>query len=163
KSASHREFARAAYQAPEQIRGETQISPKADLYSLGCLLFQMITGQPPFVADGLDELVEQQLNAPPPRVTTLALDCPIWLDAIVAQLLEKEPSRRPHSAEAVGLALAEAKKKAASGTSVAQHALGGFSALQLPVDKQEARKLFGSKQARREAREDATPIWERPW
>ena len=69
-SSRRRSLARAAYQAPEQLRGETQISPKADLYSLGCLLFHMITGRPPFIADELDELIEQQLNAAPPRVTT---------------------------------------------------------------------------------------------
>lgn len=154
---------RTRYQAPEQLRGEAHLSPKADLYSLGCLLFHMLTGRPPFDAQTLDELRQQQLTAAAPRVSSVALDCPVWLDALVAQLLEKEPNRRPHSAEAVGVALAEVKKKALTGASVTQHALGGFSALRLPVDKQEARQLVAGKRRRQESSGESTPLWERPW
>jgi len=154
---------RTRYQAPEQIRGDAHLSPKADLYALGCLLFYMLSGRPPFDAPALDELRQQQLTAAAPRVSSIALDCPVWLDALVAQLLEKDPARRPHSAEAVGLALAEAKKKELSRSGVAQHALGGFSTLRLPVDKHEARRLFAGRRARQENADDITPLWERPW
>jgi serine/threonine protein kinase len=154
---------RTRYQAPEQVRGDGHLSPKADLYALGCLLFHMLTGRPPFVADDVDELRRQQLSDVAPHATSVALDCPVWLDALVAQLLEKDPARRPHSAEAVSLALAEAKKKELSRSSVTQHALGGFSTLRLPVDKHEARQLFGGKRARQENAGEGTPLWERPW
>jgi hypothetical protein len=111
----------------------------------------------------VEEIKEQQLNAAPPRVSTIALDCPVWLDALVGQLLEKEPARRPHSAEAVGMMLAEAKKKEQSRTSVTQHALGGFSALKLPLDKGEARKLVRGRGAERDEMEQGAAFWERPW
>jgi eukaryotic-like serine/threonine-protein kinase len=162
-SARKKSRTRWSYQAPEQHRGETHLTPQADLYALGCLLFYMLTGRPPFIDDSVDEIRTQHLNVAAPRITSVALDCPIWLDALVAQLLEKEPARRPHSAEAVGLMLAEAKKKVLSRTSVTQHALGGFSALRMPADKQEARKLFGGRRVRGEDAPEGTPLWERPW
>jgi hypothetical protein len=154
---------RMRYQSPEQIRGDKHLSHKADLYALGCLLFHMLTGRPPFDAENVDELREQQLSVAAPSATSVALDCPVWLDALVAQLLEKDPARRPHSAEAVSLALAEAKKKELSRSSVTQHALGGFSTLRLPADKHEARKLFAGKKARAENPSEGPPLWERPW
>lgn len=154
---------RLGHHAPEQLLEEKHLTPKCDLYALGCLLFHMLTGRPPFVAETAEALREQQLHAAPPRVSTLALDSPVWLDPLVAQLLEKDPARRPHSAEAVLLALAEAKKKELSKTSVTQHALGGFSALRMPADKQEARQLFGGRRTRDDSSNAGVPVWERPW
>src|SRR5262245_61196109 len=123
----------------------------------------MLTGRPPFDADTLELLREQKLNTVAPRASSIALDCPVWLDALVAQLLERDPNRRPHSAEAVRIALAEAKKKELSRASVTQHALGGFSSLRLPIDKQEARKLVAGKKSQLEHAPEGTPFWERPW
>ena len=154
---------RWSFQAPEQLRGETVLTSKADLYALGCLLFYMLTGRPPFNSTSVDEIRQQHLTAVPPRVNSIALDCPVWLDALMSQLLEKDPVRRPHSAEAVGLMLAEAKRKGLSQASVTQHALGGFSALKLPLDKGEARKLVRGRRAERDEREEGAPLWERPW
>jgi len=154
---------RIRYQSPEQVRGDAHLTPKADLYALGCLLFHMLAGRPPFSADGVDELRQQQLTASAPRTSSVALDCPVWLDALVAQLLEKEPARRPHSAEAVSLALAEAKKKELARVSVTQHALGGFSTLRLPIDKHEARQLVAGRKAPQVERSESPPLWERPW
>jgi hypothetical protein len=91
------------------------------------------------------------------------MDCPVWLDALVGQLLEKDPVRRPHSAEAVGVMLAEAKKKVLAQTSVTQHALGGFSALRLPLDKSEARKLVRGGVVERDDAHEGSPFWEKPW
>jgi hypothetical protein len=162
-SARKKSRTRWSFQAPEQLRGETHITPKADLYALGCLLFYMLTGRPPFVSNSVDEIRDQQLSAAPPRTSSIALDCPVWLDALVSQLLEKDPARRPHSAEAVAVMLAEAKKKELSKASVTQHALGGFSALKLPLDKGEARKLVRGRRAATEETSGGAPLWERPW
>ncbi len=155
---------RLSFQSPEQIRGDAA-GPKADLYALGCLLFYMLTGQPPF-AGSVEEIAQKQQNEIPPRVSTLVLDCSIWLDPLVAQLLEKDPAKRPYSADAVLLALQETRRKAAAGGGVTQHALGGISSLKMEVDKDEVRRLVGRKAAAAAGHEVArneTPLYERPW
>jgi hypothetical protein len=162
-SARKKSRSRWSFQAPEQLRGETNLTSKADLYALGGLLFYMLTGRPPFPSGSVDEIREQQLSAIAPRVSSIALDCPVWLDALVSQLLEKDPARRPHSPEAVGLMLAEARRKELSRASVTQHALGGFSALKLPADKSEARKLVRGRRVERDETTEGAPIWEQPW
>jgi hypothetical protein len=158
-SSHKRTPARLAYQSPEQI-STTVLDARSDLYSLGCLLFFMLTGQPPFSGDA-EEIARQQQDETPPRISTLVLDCPVWIDALVGQLLRKDPLERPPSAAAVLLALQEARKRAAAGAGVTQHALGGISALKMDVDKDEVRRLVGRK-ARR-GTEDDTPFYERTW
>lgn len=159
-SARKRMPERLAFQSPEQISGAASGAP-ADLYSLGCLLFFMLTGQPPFAGEA-EEIARQQQHETPPRISALVLDCPVWIDAIVAQLLRKEPLERPHSAAAVLLALKETRKRAAAGAGVTQHALGGISALKMNVDKDEVRRLVGAK-ARHASPDDETPFYERTW
>lgn len=90
-----------SYMPPEQITGSPHIDGKADLYSLGCVLFEMLTGRKPFQADNFAHLFEQHLHAPPPRVREFAPDCPQQMDDIVDQLLEKKPEQRPFNARAV--------------------------------------------------------------
>lgn len=149
---------RLAYQSPEQITS-TVLGAPADLYSLGCLLFFMLTGQPPFASDA-EEIARQQQHETPPRISAMVLDCPVWIDALVAQLLRKDPLERPHTVTAVLLALQEARKRAAAGVGVTQHALSGISALKMDVDKDEVRRLVGRK-ANKPG--DETPFYERTW
>lgn len=91
------------YMAPEQIRGKTEI--KSDLYALGCVLFEMLTGRPPFDGDTPAEILQKHMREPPPQVRAFALDCPPALESIVLDLLEKEPERRPSGAEEVARCL----------------------------------------------------------
>lgn len=156
-STHKRSAERLAFQSPEQMTS-TVLGTQADLYSLGCLLFFMLTGQAPFSGDA-EEIARQQQHEAPPRISALVLDCPVWIDALVAQLLRKDPLERPRSADVVLLALQEARKRAATGAGVTQHALGGISALQMNVDKDEVRRLVGRK---KNAGED-TPFYERTW
>lgn len=157
---------RARYMSPEQLRGETTLTHKTDLYMLGCLMFEMLVGKPPFEAESVEELSRLHQEAKPPRVDALVLDCPVWLDSLVGQLLDKDPLRRPYSATAVTTALAETHKKIAAKTSVLEHTAGGFSALQRTADQNVARDLL--RKARREVTtgrrpEEPPPFWERPW
>ena len=152
-----------AYIAPEQIKGDPPISHRTDLYTLGCVLFEMLTGRLPFVAETMAQLIYQHMEETPPRVSTIALDCPIWLDSLVNQLLEKDPLKRPHDAKAVAQALREAKEKSVSGAGVAQAVTGGPSALRVGADKSDAkevRELLGKKKKRKRKK---GPIYERVW
>lgn len=89
-----------AYMSPEQIKGEP-INGKADLYSLGCVLFELVTGHKPFEGLNFAVLFEQHLNKRPPMVTELVADCPPRLAEVINQLLEKSPDDRPFNARAV--------------------------------------------------------------
>jgi serine/threonine-protein kinase len=83
--------------APEQIKG-AEITPRTDLYALGCVLFEMLTGKPPFAAETPAATLERHCRQPAPRVSEIALDCPAVLDRLVDRMLEKDPARRPQSA-----------------------------------------------------------------
>jgi serine/threonine-protein kinase len=88
------------YMAPEQIRGQ-EITPRTDLYALGCVLFELLTSRPPFAAETPAATLHLHCKQPPPRVTKYAIDCPDSLEKLILQLLEKDPARRPESAAAV--------------------------------------------------------------
>ena len=90
------------YMSPEQIRGTDEPLPSTDLYSLGCVLLQMLTGRPPFDGQTAAELLHKHLTADPPRAAQSAPDCPASLDALVDELLRKKPEDRPKSALEVG-------------------------------------------------------------
>lgn len=90
-----------AYMAPEQITGDASISGKADLYALGCCLFEMLTGRKPYIAETFPQLFEQHLRADPPKPSQFAPGCPPELDDLVVQLLAKEPDQRPFNAREV--------------------------------------------------------------
>lgn len=85
------------YMAPEQIKG-AEITPRTDLYALGCVLFEMLTGKPPFAAETPAATLDRHCRQPPPRVSEIALDCPANLDRLVDRLLEKDPAKRPQTA-----------------------------------------------------------------
>ncbi|HUG91648.1 MAG TPA: protein kinase [Planctomycetaceae bacterium] len=88
------------YMAPEQIRG-AEMSARTDLYALGCVLFEMISGRPLFDGQSPAAILHRHLKEPPPRVSTFASDCPPDLERLILELLEKDPERRPESADAV--------------------------------------------------------------
>lgn len=90
-----------AYMAPEQITGDASVSGKADLYSLGCCLFEMLVGRPPFQGDNFAQLFEQHLRSDPPHVRNFVPDCPEELDEIICKLLAKKPDDRPFNARQV--------------------------------------------------------------
>jgi len=90
-----------AYMSPEQICADKQISGKADLYSLGCVMVEMLTGKPPFVGLNFAQIWDQHLHTQPKRMREQGIDCPEWLDDLIMQLLEKDPEQRPFNARAV--------------------------------------------------------------
>jgi serine/threonine-protein kinase len=92
-----------AYMAPEQCKGGTELDARVDLYAVGCILFELLTGRPPFVAGGDGEVMAMHIYEPPPRLSNLAPHLPVELDALLAKLLVKLPEDRIPSA---GYALA---------------------------------------------------------
>jgi len=93
-----------AYMPPEQALGG-DVTPRTDLYSLGCMLYEMITGRPPFVSDNPTAVISQHINTPPVAPSWLSDACPQDLEEIVLRLLAKDPGERPESADDVLAAL----------------------------------------------------------
>ena len=90
-----------AYMAPEQITGDESISGKADLYALGCCLYEMMTGDKVFGGENFAQLFDQHLRSEPPHVSDKIPNCPPKLDEIIFQCLAKNPEDRPFNARAV--------------------------------------------------------------
>ena len=85
------------YMSPEQCRGAGEVDHRTDIYSLGCILFEMVTGRPPFTHEGFGELIQAHLSTPPPRVRSLDAAVPAAVDALVDRLLAKSPDARPQT------------------------------------------------------------------
>ena len=92
------------YMPPEQAMGG-KVTAKADLYSLGAMLYEMVTGRPPFVGDDSIAIIGQHINTPPVSPTWHRADLPPALETLILQLLEKDPEKRPESATVVLQAL----------------------------------------------------------
>jgi len=92
------------YMAPEQIRGQ-EVTSRTDLYALGCVFYELLTGRPPYVGDAPATTLHMHLKDSTPRVSPIALDCPATLDQIVFRLMEKDPADRFESAAEVARAL----------------------------------------------------------
>jgi serine/threonine protein kinase len=90
-----------AYMSPEQICGDKALTEKTDLYSLGCVMVEMLTGRPPFTGANFAQIWSQHLNDKPKGLREHGVDCPEWLEQIIMQLLEKNPEQRPFNARAV--------------------------------------------------------------
>jgi serine/threonine-protein kinase len=86
-----------AYMAPEQVAGDSDIDHRADIYALGCVAFEMVTGAPPFSASSLAALFAAHLTQRPVAVTERRSDTPPSLAKLIERCLEKEPSARPRS------------------------------------------------------------------
>ena len=95
------------YMAPEQCRSARNVDPRADIYALGCIAFEMAAGQPPFVEKGMGRMMLAHTIEPPPIHLLDGLVSPP-LAALVAQMLRKAPAERPPSMLAVDVALAAA-------------------------------------------------------
>lgn len=145
-----RELDIAAYMAPELMNeGATN---KSDLYSLGVILYEMLTGKLPYPPDTIGRMTRMKLEEEPPSVAEHVLNCPIWLDQIITQMLASDPRKRPHSARAVVFALSEIKNNDQAQKPVVEMVTGNFNPLTAGVDKSEARRLLGQ----------PTPQFERP-
>jgi len=106
------------YAAPEQIEG-TGVDGQADQYSLGCVVFECLTGRAPFAGRSPPGILHAHLHEEPPTPSSLRPDLPAALDVPVARSLRKDPRRRYESCRAFASALREAPAIPARGTSPA--------------------------------------------
>jgi serine/threonine-protein kinase len=81
------------YMAPEQCRGSAKIDHRADIYALGCVLFHLLCGRPPFEGEGPGDVIVKHVRDEPPRPSQLA-DVPQEVEAIVLRCLAKDPDAR---------------------------------------------------------------------
>jgi class 3 adenylate cyclase len=100
-----------AYIAPEQAVG-TEPDARSDLYALGAMLYEMVTGRPPFLGDDAVTVVSQHINTPPVSPAWHNGEVSQALDGLILSLLEKDPERRPRSAAATAEALERIAKDA---------------------------------------------------
>ena len=92
------------YLAPEQLRGE-QVDRRCDVYALGVVLFEMLTGQRPFVGDSMEAISQAVLNAPTPSARSIDGKIPPQLSALIAKAMARSPTDRPESARQFSQAL----------------------------------------------------------
>ncbi|HET9621925.1 MAG TPA: protein kinase [Kofleriaceae bacterium] len=88
------------YMAPEQCRG-VAVDHRADLYALGCVMFELCAGRPPFVGEGSGDVLAAHIHVPVPSLASLGVVLPAPVEAVIQRLLAKAPAERLPSAEAV--------------------------------------------------------------
>jgi serine/threonine protein kinase/Flp pilus assembly protein TadD len=94
-----------AYMSPEQLLGDRQLDGRTDIYSLGCVLYEMLTGKPPFA--GKEGFVKR-FTEPPAPPSSIRKDVPVWLDSVVNKMLARNPEERFGRAEELVRALSNA-------------------------------------------------------
>jgi eukaryotic-like serine/threonine-protein kinase len=97
-------FGTPRYMSPEQCRSAANIDQRSDIYSLGCILFELVTGRTPFDGD-LRQLIEAHQRTLAPRARSFCPEIPQALDEVIAAMLAKDPNQRPQTMGAVQSAL----------------------------------------------------------
>jgi serine/threonine-protein kinase len=89
------------YMSPEQCRGLSTIDRRADIYALGCVMFELATGRHVFVKEAAGDLLVAHIIEAPPRISAFRPDIPSWMDELVARMLAKGPDDRPSSMDEI--------------------------------------------------------------
>ncbi len=98
-----------SYMSPEQVQSE-ELTSRSDLYSLGAVMYELLTGYRPFRADNLSKLLHQIVYATPPPIHTYRDDLPEELEQVVMTTMQKEPGKRPVSGNAMAAELTRVYK-----------------------------------------------------
>ncbi len=94
-----------AYMSPEQASGEREIDGRTDIYSLASVLYEMLTGRPPFTGPSAQSVIAQRMTVPPRPARSFRMTVPPGLDAAIAKALERAPDNRHRTAAEFGAAL----------------------------------------------------------
>lgn len=100
-TASGRTMGTVEYMSPEQIRGKPGVTQRSDLYALGCVIYEMLAGRPPYLGESTVEIMHKHLKEPIPHLVRAVPDCPLDLDQLICELIAKTPELRPDSAQVV--------------------------------------------------------------
>jgi tRNA A-37 threonylcarbamoyl transferase component Bud32 len=84
----------AEYMSPEQASGSRQVDGRADVYALGCVLYEMLAGEPPFTGSTTHAILARQRSEPPPSLLRIRPDLPPWVEEVVRRALSKVPADR---------------------------------------------------------------------
>ncbi len=106
------------YMSPEQCEGKTEIDYRADIYSLGVLLFEMLTGKVPFGGEGYGEIIVKHVTMPPPSVRSVVPELPDYLDPIMYRILAKDRDQRFQTMSDLREALLDPERYASSAPDV---------------------------------------------
>jgi len=156
----------AAYMSPEQCKGLRDLTLKSDVYSMGIMFYELLTGRKPFHAETIIEMFKQHTKGTFTRPSRLVMDIPIWLDTLVCQCLEKEPEKRPLNAAMVADSLALVQEKWELQVSAGVEAANKRKIDKVSVegtldeeDKDIARALVGKKKKKKKA----VPFYRKGW
>jgi serine/threonine-protein kinase len=158
----------AAYMSPEQCRGDKGMTFKSDLYSLGIVLYEFLTGRKPFHAEAPMEMFMQHIQGTFERPSRLALDVPIWLDTLICQMLEKKPEKRPRDAALVAEALTRITEKMtaqhSAGVELVQaRAIDRPTGTRLAAEDRETARALHTAVTGRKLKRKRTPLYQRGW
>ncbi|HKT58926.1 MAG TPA: protein kinase [Gemmatimonadales bacterium] len=99
-----------AYMSPEQASGSKELGPSTDVYALGCVLYEMIAGEPPFTGPTIQAIIAKRLATDPTPLTVLRPDVPAGLAAAIARAMHRTPAERYPSAGEFARALEQAMR-----------------------------------------------------
>jgi len=156
----------ASYMSPEQCRGEKQLTPKSDLYSLGIVFYELLTGKKPFICENVMDMFMAHVQGKCERPARIVLEIPKWLDNLVVQMMEKKPEQRPKDAAMVAEALEQVLMKVeaqeSAGVEAAKKKKGDRKDGDKKIDETDrvaARTLLGKKAKKKKG----APFYTRWW
>ncbi len=106
-----------AYMSPEQVLADGALDGRSDLYSLGCVLFEMLTGDPPFAAATSQRTIARRLTEPPPIAEAIRPELGAYLSSVLQRILATEPANRPQTAAELARSLTTTATSALSPSS----------------------------------------------
>ena len=104
----------ALYMSPEQAEGHALADRRADVYSLGCVAYQMVVGEPPFTGPTLQSVLARHRSTPAPSTRIVRPEVPLGVDAVIRRALAKSPADRYQRAGDFARALSDPGQLAAA-------------------------------------------------
>jgi class 3 adenylate cyclase len=132
-----------AYMPPEQALGG-DITPRSDLYALGAMLYELVSGRPPFLGDDPTAVISQHINVAPVAPSWYTEHCPPDLEELILRLLQKDPAQRPESATEVLAALERVDPAGRSASHSESNVLDRLARGVFVGREQELRRLHGA-------------------